>query len=87
MWWGHGFEGLGWGSMLFGGLMMLLFWGGLIALLVVAARAFLSSQRASDSAGSRVSTGNTALDILKERFARGEITRADYETMREDLKR
>jgi len=37
MWWGSGF---GWGWMIFGSLMMLLFWGGLIALVVLAVRAF-----------------------------------------------
>ena len=85
MWWGHGFEGFSWEWMLFGGLMMLLFWGGLIALLVVVARGFLSSQRSSGSAGSSASAGNTALDILKARYARGEITKAEYDEMRREL--
>lgn len=79
MWWGHGF---GWASVLFGVLMMLLFWGGLIALVVLVIRG-LSGQTSTDSALQSSSTSTTALDILKERYARGEITRAEYEEMRD----
>ena len=38
-WPGYGF---GWGGMIFGGLMMLLFWGGLLALVFWLVRAFAS---------------------------------------------
>jgi putative membrane protein len=75
--------GLGWGSWLLGGLMMLFLWGGIIALVFFAIRAFPSS-------GSRVVSkqtggGESALDILKKRYARGEITKEEYETIRGDL--
>jgi putative membrane protein len=52
---------------------MLAFWGGVIALVVWAIRQF----RPSDTAGS-------ALRILQEPFARGEIDRQEYE-QRESL--
>lgn len=72
--------------MIFGSLMMILFWGGLIALVVVAVRAFSGSGQSTGSAGLPTSTDNTALNILKERYARGEISKAEFEEMRDNLK-
>lgn len=85
MWWGHGFDGFSWEWMLSGGLMMVLFWGGLIALAVLILRAFSSSQQHRGSA-STLASSNTALDILQQRYARGEIAKAEFEEMRDDLK-
>ena len=84
MWWGHGYD---WSWMIFGSLMMILFWGGLIALAVVAVRAFMGSgsQRTAGPPYPDAPKQNRALDILKERYARGEIGKAEYEEMREDL--
>ena len=79
--WGYGPGGWG-GMMLGGGLTMLIFWGGIILLVVLLARWF----------GGRGSThleGNaprqTALEILQERYARGEIDKAEYEERRKTL--
>ena len=92
--WGHGFGdgfgfgGFGWIGMLFGGLMMLLFWGGLFTLLFFAIRSFAqpgSSQGGSVSALARTSD-NKALEIVKERYAKGELTKEEYDTLRQDLK-
>jgi putative membrane protein len=83
MWWIDGFS-WGW-MMIFGGLMMFLFWGGLIALVVLAVRAGPGSGQSADKVGSSISTPNTALNILKECYARGEISKAEYEEMRPDL--
>jgi putative membrane protein len=66
--------GWGWG-MGFGGIFMILFWV-LIALGIVALVKWLFSARGS---------GKSALDILKERYAKGEIDREQYEQMRRDL--
>ncbi len=74
--------------MLFGGLMMGVVWGALIALVFFAARAFLRSaprrevdRVLPDEAGPT----NRSLEILKERYARGEVTREQYDEMRRDL--
>ena len=62
--------------------MMILFWGGIIALAVVIIRGL------SGSTGSRraVQTRHaSALDILEERFARGEIDKEELEAIRDEL--
>ena len=72
----------GWWGMLFGGLMTLIFLGVFVALVVLAFRA-VNRTGGSSSSG----TGLTALDILKERYARGEISREQYQSMRQDLEK
>ena len=76
--WGHMSDyGWGWGGM---GIGMLLFWGLLIAALVVLARCFRGS--GSCEKGGRE---KSALDILKERYARGEIGSEEFEQKKRDL--
>ena len=65
-----------------GGLIMILFWVGLIVGAVWLARALFNGGRTSASTGRDL----TAQDILDQRFARGEITREQYELMKSDLK-
>ena len=66
----------GWGHMIFGSLMMVLFWGGIIVAVVLLFR-WLGG--GSTGATAPPSPGKTALDILKERFARGEIDKDEFE--------
>ncbi len=80
MWWVDGFH---WGWMLFGGLMMLLFWGGLIALAVAIIRAL--SGGTSRSSKAEPSGDKTALRILEERYAKGEVSKDEFETIRADI--
>jgi putative membrane protein len=76
MWEGWGPWGwAGWVGMV---LMMVLFWGGLIALTVWAVRSFA---RPTKEQGSRAPSSG-AVDILEERFARGEIDREEFERRR-----
>jgi len=88
MWW-FGHHGLGYGGMMFGGVMMLLFWGGLILLGWLLIRNVFSSGRRSGVQQDNPPKGspptNTALEILKERYARGEITKAEFEEIRRDI--
>ena len=73
MWFTDGFH---WGWMLFGGLMMILFWGGVIALAVVILRAFLGDNfRSNRSDPSCTSASGTVLEIPNERDAKGEFDR------------
>jgi putative membrane protein len=67
----------GWG-MGFGGIFMILLWG-LIVFGIVALAKWLFA--AGGSAGS----SKRPMEILRERYARGEITRDEYEHMRQDL--
>lgn len=82
-------ENFGWGGgwMFFGGVMMLLFWGGLIALIVVAIRSMTSSNTSSRNEASDQRNDNTLspLEVLQSRYAKGEISRDDYEVIRRDL--
>ncbi|MHA1537272.1 MAG: SHOCT domain-containing protein [Alphaproteobacteria bacterium] len=70
---GYGYmhDGWGWGHWIFGGAMMAIFWGGLILLVVLLVRWLGRSERSS--------VGSSPLDILKERYARGEIDKKEYE--------
>ena len=74
MWYMH--EGMGW-WMAFGGAWMLIFWGGLIALIVWGITK-LSGR--GDSTPKR-----DPLDIAKERYAKGEIPREEFEQVKKDL--
>jgi putative membrane protein len=74
MWDAH--EGMAW-WMLFAGVWMVLFWG-----LIIGAVAWLLSR--SSGGGER---RPSPLDIARERYARGELTREEFEHIREDLRR
>jgi putative membrane protein len=67
-----------WGAWGFGMmLMMLVFWGLIIVGLVLGIRWLLSQGRESRS--------DTAMDILRQRYARGEIDREEFEARKRDL--
>lgn len=79
--WGHGWD-WGWGGMMFGGVMMIVFWGGLIALIVLAVRSFGGGSAQGHAASA---SGKTARNILESRFARGEIDKAEFEERKRAL--
>mgnify|MGYP003113974883 CR=1 FL=1 len=75
LYWDYGGD-WGWGHMISGSLMMILFWGGLIVLIVLAVR--WAGSGASQGGGSPSST-KRGLDTLRERFARGEIDKNEFD--------
>ncbi len=76
MWNDMSFGGWGWGGGM--GLGMVLFWGAIIAVIVLAVR-FLGN-------GAAARRGDkTPLQILKERYARGEIDKEEFEQKQRDL--
>jgi putative membrane protein len=74
--WG-GVEGMGWGWIGLGFLHMALFWI-LVILGIVVLVKWLAGSDPSSSPG-------RALEILKERYAKGELTREQYDQMKREL--
>lgn len=72
-------DGFGWGPG-FGWISMILFWG--VVILAIAGLAKWLMQQPSGGGSLR---GETPLQILQERYARGEIDREEYEQKRQDL--
>ena len=69
-------DGMGW-WMVFGGLWMLIFWVGLIGLIVWG----ISKLSRRDGSTPR----HSPLDVVKERYAKGEISREEFEQLKKDL--
>lgn len=72
--WTGCFGGIGWG-MGFGGLFMLLFWGAIIVGAIALVRWMLDQSKG----------GKSALQILQERYARGEIDKAEFDERKRNL--
>ena len=70
--WGAG-NMMGWFG---GGIMMIVFWVLLVALIVWLVREF---------GGKNSRSSSNALDILKERYAKGEISKEEFESKRKDI--
>ena len=69
----------GWGNMmgyLGGGIMTILFWGAVIYFIVWLVR----NNRTNETDSSK-----KALDILKERYAKGEMDKKEFEEKKKDL--
>lgn len=80
MWgWMMGDWGMGW----FGMIFMLLFWVLVIAGIVFLIRSLVQSKGGRDR--SDVGTGSQAMDILKQRYARGEISKDEFESMKKEI--
>ncbi len=72
-------EGMGW-MMVGGGVLMVLFWGAIIALVV------WGIKRLTERGGSETGTSRKSpLDIAKERYASGEITKEEFDQIKKVL--
>ena len=69
MWWPYGM----WWMVIW----MVIFWGGLIALIVWVVRKL--TERSSPA------SKHDPLDVAKERYAKGEISREEFEQIKKDL--
>src|SRR5215208_1651174 len=68
----------GWGTLgIMGVLVLLLFWGGLLAVIVWAV-VRITANRQCGGTDARVG-GDSAEEVLRQRFARGEIDQEEYE--------
>jgi putative membrane protein len=75
MWWPS--DGFGWMGMGLGILIMIIFWAGFIALITwIVVKLVRSGQKSSSE---------SPLDIAKTRYARGEITKKEFEQIKKDL--
>lgn len=75
--------GDGWGAGIAWVLLMLLFWGGLVILVVFLVRGFLVPPARRPGESGRPDPR----DILAERFARGEISEDEFQERRRVLER
>jgi len=64
------------------GVLAILFWVLIIAGIIFIAKWFLERNRGESDADKHL---ESALDILKKRYARGEIDRETYEQMKKDI--
>jgi putative membrane protein len=76
-------HGFGMGLGFFGFVLMLLFWIGLVLLSVWLVKSLF--QGTDHPRSHKTGRENTAKEILKHRYARGEISREQFELMSRDL--
>ena len=79
--WGADWGGWGWAWWPLMMLVPILFWGGVIALVV------WGVSRAVRGGGGEASKQKSPMELADERYARGEITREQWEQLRKDLGR
>jgi len=78
MWEMH--EGMGW-WMVFGGVLTILFWAVIIGLVVWGIAKLVGHESSRAESGGK----SNPLDIARERYARGEITKEHFDQISKDL--
>ena len=79
---GPGMMGYGYGMGWFGGILMIAFWIAVIVGIVFLIRWLVLSVRPGSHG---TAGGESALEILKKRYARGEINKEEFEEKKRDL--
>jgi putative membrane protein len=85
----HWGPGIGWGEVICFGTIGLVLLAGLIAFIIWLLTSTSSRSRTSTGGGTKPPPSappKTPMEILKERYARGEITQEEYLEMREHLR-
>jgi putative membrane protein len=85
---GHHFGHVGGFGFGFGWIFMLIFWGIVIWAIFALVRGVSGHGYCGhnhDNYGENKHKENNALDILKERYAKGEVNKEDFEKMKKDL--
>jgi putative membrane protein len=82
MW--HAGDGMGW-WMIWGGMMMILFWGAIVALIVWVIQTVTRQESTQTHAPHAGPSAPAALDIAKERYARGDVEREEFQQIKRDL--
>jgi putative membrane protein len=82
--WGHGPGMMGWGYGMgwFGPIIMIAFWIAVIVGIVLLIRWLILSTR---SVNQKTHHDDSALEILKKRYAKGEINKDEFEEKKRDL--
>jgi putative membrane protein len=65
--------------------MMILFWGTIIALIVWAIQSVTRRESSQTHTPHASASARNPLDIVKERYARGEVSRKEFEEIKRDL--
>jgi len=78
MMWGYGDYGMGW----FGGILMITFWVVVIVGLVLLVRWLTTPARGQ---GGHIGDQASPMEILKRRYAKGEIDKEEFDQKRKDL--
>jgi putative membrane protein len=73
-----------WGMAWFGWIFMIIFWVLIIVGLVFLVKWLAQSTKAASSCG-RSEPSSRALEILKQRYARGEINKQEFEEKKKDI--
>ena len=60
-------------------------WGWILGLIVIVAIVWLVVRSTNQAGNPNTTNSKSALDILKERYARGEIDKEEYEEKKKDL--